>query len=114
MPSRVIGFFAEQTVSPVLMPASFVTTPMSPAGMQDASSCLLPLRVIILPILSLSSVRELYAGVSGVILPETTLKKDILPTNGSAMVLKQIAASGPFSSQGRPFSPALSAAEGAE
>ena len=89
-----------------LTPAIFVTTPISPAMIAGASSCFAPFTNTILPIFSISPVRKLYAAVSGASLPETTLKNDILPTNGSAIVLKQTAASGPFSSQGKiPSSP---------
>ena len=105
-PASLSMFFGSQSVSPVLTPAIFVTTPISPAMIAGASSCFAPFTNTILPIFSISPVRKLYAAVSGASLPETTLKNDILPTNGSAIVLKQTAASGPFSSQGKiPSSP---------
>ena len=50
---------AAQIVSPVFTQLSFVTTPMSPAGMHLQSSDLLPRTVMILPILSVSPVRAL-------------------------------------------------------
>ena len=92
--ASLITFLAEQIVSPVARPESFVITPMSPRPISLMSSCLIPLTATSLPIFWLSPVRALKAGVSGVILPARTLTKLILPTKGSAIVLKQIAARG--------------------
>ena len=96
--SSLTIFEEEQRVSPVEKPESLVTAPISPAVSSPTSVCLAPNSFTILPILSSLPVLALNAGVEELNLPLTTLKYESLPINGSATVLKQIAASGPFSS----------------
>ena len=97
MESRRTGFEAEQSVSPVAVAASFVTAPISPAVISEASSCFLPRRQKSLPIFSFVSLFALYTLESDLIVPEYTRNIEIFPTNGSATVLNTKAESGAFS-----------------
>ena len=107
MPSRVTFLVGAQRVSPVAVLLSLATAPISPAPMKAASSCFFPFGIRTLFILSVSPVRIFIRGMSGAIFPDTTLKYESFPTNGSATVLNTIAAAAPFTftdnSTGSPF-----------
>ena len=82
----------------MLKPESLTAAPISPAGISAASICFAPNMVTILPSLSDSPVEAFTISAPAVNLPLSTLKKESLPMNGSATVLKQIAAREPFAS----------------
>ena len=68
--------------------ASLETTPISPVVMAGVSVCFLPQTIRVLPMRSGWAVRALMVLLVAVSLPDNTLIKLILPTNGSATVLK--------------------------
>ena len=96
--SRVTTLSARHIVSPVLNVESFATAQTSPAHTSFTSVCFAPKVLTILPRRSLSPVLAFLTVIPCEILPLTILKKLSFPINGSATVLKQIAASGAFSS----------------
>ena len=61
---------------------------MSPVVMAAVSVCFLPQTMRVLPMRSGWPVRALTVLLAAVSLPDSTLIKLILPTNGSATVLK--------------------------
>ena len=74
--------------SPVSAVASLVAAAISPTVHSSISVVFLPLTDIRWPIRSEPPVRVLIRVVLVLTEPDMTLKKDSLPTNGSAMVLK--------------------------
>ena len=89
-------FCLSQIVSPVSVKVSFETAPISPATISDVSIWVFPLKKKSPAALSTSSLVELKISVSLVIFPLITLKIEILPINGSTIVLKTTAEKGSF------------------
>ena len=83
------------SVSPVTACASLDTLPMSPAARLGTDSWCLPMGTYTWPMRSVSPVRLSTTSLFAETEPLTTRKNDSFPTNGSAVVLKMNAASGP-------------------
>lgn len=94
MPFIMIGLTGSARVSPVRVLLSFVRTPMSPALSSETLSCFLPIGIDTTLMRSSSSLLMFSSFVSGVSEPVMTLRYVILPTNGSAVVLKTSAENG--------------------
>lgn len=96
-----MGCTGSQSVSPVLVSASLVSTPMSPAMSLKEGVSFLPHMVETEPALAVFSMLALVNCVLGVSTPEMILMREILPTKGSARVLKTCAEKGSSTEQTR-------------
>ena len=98
--STCTGWPFGASVSPVTVPASLATPPMSPAASASTGSCSLP-RTTNRPCSRSSVPVRLFTRWSSLrIVPESTLSSDTWPTNGSAIVLNTIASGWPSGSAG--------------
>lgn len=91
-------FLAVVSVSEVSVSTSLETAPISPATISSVSIWFFPLRKNREPNFSLMPFDELYRVSSFLSFPLTTLNIEILPTNGSTIVLNTTAENGSFGS----------------
>ena len=96
--SSITGLFSSHKVSPVVTFFKPTAAAISPAYTFSISSLWFACICRILPILSFLSLLEFNTEEPDSNVPEYTLKKHNLPTNGSVAILKAKAANGSLSS----------------